>query len=269
MPIRNQLAEGKFKKVLIHCEDLKKESCSLHSYLEEIQILETENRLMDWEIVLLFILLYLKHRSKKVVVRENPNFQKKFIELHKIQKYTKIHDLSISLQDLFQEREDCTTIFDYLLSKRFLKIPAEIKECILHWALGNYSLFLIHTVPTPMEVLFRQAEGNRMITLSYIHSSEGALMPGNRDGLEFVLHDISHAHTFFNPYYNPQGQKEFFRNLIKKWIYLKPYFRDLEFQKKLEYLQCDMNSHPEHLRSYLRAILGESKKRIRDQKKMG
>lgn len=267
MPINNHLAEGKFKKVLISFEDMKKESKNLRPYLEEIQILEKEHRLMEWEIVLLFLILYLKYRSKKVVVRENPNFLKLSVSPNKIQKSINIRDLPSSLKDLLIENDNCTTLFEYLTSKRFLKIPGEIKECILHWAMRDYPIFLTHSIPTPMDVLCTQAEGNRMVTLSYSHSIEGNLMPGNRDAFEFVLHDLSHAHTFYNPYYNPQGQILFFRKLTKKWNYLQPYLRDLEFQKKLEYLQSDMNSHPEHLKSYLKAILGESKKRIRVQKK--
>lgn len=267
MPIYNHLAEGKFKKVLISYDDLKKESKYLHPFLKEIHLLEKEHRLKDWEIVFLFLLLYLKHRSKKYVVNENPNFLKLSVSPQEIQESIKIKELPTSLKDLLSENDTCGTLFEYLISKRFLKIPGEIKECILHWAMGDYSIFLTHSVPSPMDVLCIQAEGNRMITLSYTHSIEGNLMPGNRDAFEFVLHDLSHAHTFFNSYYNPLGQIQFFKNLTKKWNYLRPYLKDLEFQKKIEYLQSDMNSHPEHLRSYLRAILGESKKRIREQKK--
>jgi hypothetical protein len=39
------------------------------------------------------------------------------------------------------------------------------------------------------------------------------------------------------------------------------YFADTEFVKKFHYLMSDMNTHPEHSRQYLRAILIEAELR--------
>lgn len=129
-----------------------------------------------------------------------------------------------------------------------------------------YPIQLIHRVLLPTEVLNLQAHGNRIVTLSYLDSISGDVMIGNRDAFEFVLHDISHAHTFFYSYYDPKGQITFFRFLKNHIGLLGPYVLDKEFQRKLDYLLSDMNSHPEHLKSYFRAILSESKKRIRLKK---
>ncbi len=266
MPIENQQLVGKFRKVLIPDRDLKSEATLLYPYLLEIQALENNCSIQDWEIVLLFILVYLKVRLDNYVVQENDiTFQK--IKLNKENINSKeINSLPLQLQSLFQKKDNCTTIFDYLLTKRFIKLPGELKDCLVNWALGLYPIQLIHRVLLPIEVLTLQSHGDRIVTLSYIDSISGDLMDGNRDAFEFVLHDISHAHTFFHSYYDPKGQITFFRFLKNHIGLLHPYVLDKEFQKKLDYLLSDMNSHPEHLKSYFRAILTESKKRIRLKK---
>ena len=266
MPIDNQQLVGKFRKVLIPDRNLKSEATLLYPYLLEIQELEDISSIHDWEIVLLFILLYLKHRLNNYVVQENdPKYEKIIIPNENI-KSKEIKSLPILLQSLFPKKEECTTILDYLLSKRFIKLPGELKECLVNWALGLYPIQLIHRVLLPTEVLTLQAHGNRIVTLSYLDSISGDVLIGNRDAFEFVLHDISHAHTFFYSYYDPKGQITFFRFLKNHIGLLDPYALDKEFQKKLDYLLSDMNSHPEHLKSYFWAILSESKKRIRLKK---
>jgi hypothetical protein len=267
MPIENQQLVGKFRKVLIPSRNVKSEAPHLNPYLLEIQKLESIGSLLDFEIVLLFILVYLKHRLDNYVVQENDSKYEKFRIINEKLKSKEIHNLPLHLQSLFPKKEKCITIFDYLLSKRFIKLPGELKDCMVNWAMGFYSIQLIHRVLLPLEILNLQAQGNRIVTLSYIDSFSGDLLIGNRDAFEFVLHDISHAHTFFHSYYNPKGQVSFFTFLHHHIRLLHPYESDKEFQKKLDYLLSDMNSHPEHLKSYFRAILSESKKRIRMKKK--
>jgi hypothetical protein len=267
MPIENQQLVGKFKKVLIPYRNLKSEATLLSPYILELQELENTNSIYDWEIVLLFIMVYLKHRLNSYVVQDNdPQYEKIIIPNEKIIS-NEINSLPILLQSLFPKKEKCTTVFDYLLSKRFIKLPGELKDCLVNWALGFYPVRLLHRVLLPLEVLTIQAHGNRIVTLSYTDSLSGDLLIGNRDAFEFVLHDISHAHTFFNAYYDPKGQISFFKFLNNHIGLLHPYRRYDEFQKKLDYLLSDMNSHPEHLKSYFRAILSESKKDIRTKKK--
>ena len=267
MPIENQQLVGKFKKVLISDRNLKSESSLLYPYILEIQELENSSSLHDWEIVLLFIMVYLKHRLNNYVVQENDSKFQNIIVMNEKLKSKEIQSLPILLQSLFPKKEKCVTIFDYLLSKRFIKLPGELKDCLVNWALGLYPIQLVHKVLLPIEVLTLQANGKRIVTLSYPDSLSGDLLLGNRDAFEFVLHDISHAHTFFHSHYDPRGQISFFEFLKNHIRLLIPYRRDEVFQKKLDYLLSDMNSHPEHLKSYFRAILSESKKRIRMKKK--
>ncbi len=267
MPIENQHLVGKFKKILISERNLKSEASLLYPYILEIQELESKSSLHDWEIVLLFILVYLKHRLISYVVQENDTKFQEIIVYNEIIKSNEINSLPILLQSIFPKIEKSTTIFDYLLNKRFIKLPGEIKDCLVNWALGVYPIQLIHEVLLPIEVLNLQADGKRIVTLSFKDSLSGDLVIGNRDALEFVLHDISHAHTFFYSYYNPLGQRSFFSFLKNHIKLLDSYRIDEVFQKKLDYLLSDMNSHPEHLKSYFRAILKESKNRIRLKKK--
>ena len=55
------------------------------------------------------------------------------------------------------------------------------------------------------------------------------------------------------------GQRAFFAALedaIDSGVFA-PHFGDAEFTGKFQYLMSDMNTHPEHSRQYLRAILVE------------
>ncbi|MFO1526302.1 MAG: hypothetical protein U1F16_10060 [Turneriella sp.] len=86
----------------------------------------------------------------------------------------------------------------------------------------------------------------------------GRPVGGTRDAFEFALHDLSHAYTFFQPYYDPQGQADFFAKLNHDVPALSPLAEvDTKFAADLEYCMADMNSHPEHLRQYLRGVIVE------------
>jgi hypothetical protein len=70
--------------------------------------------------------------------------------------------------------------------------------------------------------------------------------------LEFLLHDLEHAHKYFGDPLLERGQRRFFqmlRDRLKTW----PPF-DSQFQDDLDYVRADMNSHPLHMLKYLKAI---------------
>lgn len=264
MPHIGNETQGKFKKVLISKDRLPIEAKQIETELDSLEELYLHNKIQDWETVLLFLLIYLNSRVKKFAIQEKDGKKyQKIIEnsafLTETQT-TKIEDLPHNLKELFINRNECTTIREYLLKTRFLKIKEEIKICLLEWSVRKYSLILEMVFKDPKEILRLQAEGKRIITLSFETARKGELL-GNRDAFEFTLHDLSHAFTFFSPYYDSLGQIKFFRFLYRHLNLLAPYLKDLEFQEKWIYLSSDMNSHPEHLKSYFKAILKESKKK--------
>jgi len=79
------------------------------------------------------------------------------------------------------------------------------------------------------------------------------------DAFEFFLHDLEHAYKFFHSPALYAGQRAFFRALdaaLTRGAFL-PYLDEAVFAGKFRYLMSDMNTHPEHSRQYLRAILIE------------
>jgi hypothetical protein len=79
------------------------------------------------------------------------------------------------------------------------------------------------------------------------------------DAFAFFVHDLEHAWKFFHSPSLRDGQREFFTMLeaaFDRGVFT-PYCSDAEFVARLHYLMSDMNTHPEHGRQYLRAILVE------------
>jgi hypothetical protein len=266
MPSIENKIQGKFKKVLISTEQLSKEAIQNEKILNTLEDLYSQKKIADWEAVLLFILIFLNRRVKNFAIQEREiNKYQKIIENEGFlinQSSTQFEILPEELKNLFINARSCTTIREYLLNTRFLKLKEEIKICLLEWSIGNYSIILDKIPFTPKEMLRLQSLGKRVVTLSFDYAKKGELL-GSRDAFEFTLHDLSHAYTFFSPYYNAEGQIKFFQFLHRHFELLTPYQKDSDFQAKLIYLMSDMNSHPEHLKSYFRAILKESKKKCK------
>ncbi len=270
MPSIGNKLQGKFKKVLISTEELSKEAIQIEKLISTLEDFYSQKKIADWEAVLLFILIYLNRRVKNFAIQEREiNKYQKIIENSEFlinQNSTPIEILPDELKVLFINTTSCVTIREYLLKIRFLKLKEEIKICLLEWSIGKYDIVLDKIPFTPKEMLRLQSLGKRVVTLSFDFAKKGELL-GSRDAFEFTLHDLSHAHTFFSPYYNAKGQIQFYRFLYRHFGLLAPYREDSDFQSKLIYLMSDMNSHPEHLKSYFRAILKESKKNLNLRKK--
>ena len=107
-------------------------------------------------------------------------------------------------------------------------------------------------IPTPLEMLTAQCEGRRYVTLMTAAEDQSRRF-GRHDGaLEFLLHDLEHAHKYFGDAELARAQRRFFQ-LLHARLPLWPAFDD-EFQSSLDYLASDMNSHPLHMLKYLKAI---------------
>ncbi len=121
------------------------------------------------------------------------------------------------------------------------------------WGLvsGAYPLKLRRDIPTPAEMLDRQCEGERYVTLLTADVPIGRF----KDRFEFLMHDLEHAHKFFGDPDLFRAQVKFFNLLRESLPQLEHWRGDPLFEKDLNYLMSDMNSHPVHLFKYMKAIV--------------
>ena len=145
---------------------------------------------------------------------------------------------------------------DLLEPSQLMGVRKDSRLGLLGWLKGHFALRLTHIAPEPQELLRLQSGGQRVVT--WYQNKSGPL--GRHAGpYEFLLHDLEHAQKFYGTGTHRE-QVEFFCQLNgalqKGW--LGPWLKKPGFRAKLEYLMADMNSHPEHLRLYLRAILREA-----------
>ncbi len=150
-------------------------------------------------------------------------------------------------------------LLHYLDRYQFRDVIANVPVALSQWLHGAWRLELREDVPSPRDVLRAQARGTRQITA--ITASARLFEPvlHKPNAFAFFLHDVEHAYKFF---YSPAlyaGQRAFFTALeaaLDRGVFA-PYFDDPTFVDKFQYLMSDMNTHPQHARQYLRAILIE------------
>ena len=131
-----------------------------------------------------------------------------------------------------------------------------VNQCIVGWALEMKPCKLLHHIPSPMEVLRMQANGERVVTmfctlteLSKQHISKLTYMKGMinhaRDPLEFLLHDFKHMEHFTccDTHHEQIG---FFRCMMRlgegnpKQFFLRELGYDRTLWLELEYVISDM-----------------------------
>jgi hypothetical protein len=142
---------------------------------------------------------------------------------------------------------------------QFRGIIANVPTALCQWLRGTWRLELRDEIPTPRDVLRAQAHGVRPVTA--ITAYPRLLQPVLRhaDAFAFFVHDLEHAYKFFHSPALYAGQCTFFAALeaaLDRGVFA-PYFADSTFVEKFHYAMSDMNTHPEHSRRYLRAILIE------------
>jgi hypothetical protein len=97
-----------------------------------------------------------------------------------------------------------------------------------------------------------QCAGQRFVTVMLKPEDQFRSHGRHPGALEFLLHDLEHAHKYFGDPLLAHGQQRFFRFLrdsLNTW----PSF-DSQFERELDYVCADMNSHPLHMLKYLKAI---------------
>lgn len=218
---------SRFKHYLISPSQLKTEALQIREALLEFQRAYAQNEINTGEWATLFIALYLNHRQPKWWMK-------------KAQPWGREGDAFLA----------------YCLSRiELLKLPGAIGRTLYFWQRGEYSLRLTSEVISPYEMLREQAQGRRVVTLAHEQALRGELVDGERDALEFLLHDLVHAGLFFESREHFLAQKNFFSSVLQlvDGGHFDEQKDDKEFQKDFHYLISDMNSHPAHLAAHLKA----------------
>ncbi|BAV33704.1 hypothetical protein SCL_1393 [Sulfuricaulis limicola] len=142
---------------------------------------------------------------------------------------------------------------------QFRGVINNVPMALLQWLRGTWPLILREDIPQPLEVLRMQARGCRAVTALTAYPRLCRPVLNKPHAFAFFLHDLEHAWKFFHSPELHAGQRAFFNaleNVFDRGVFT-PYFNDAEFVTRFHYLMSDMNTHPEHSRQYLRAILVE------------
>ncbi len=149
------------------------------------------------------------------------------------------------------EQKFCEALYEL----KFKKVKQKALSSLTHWLEGKWNFVLIDYIPSPYEVLNWQAAGVRPVTC--ILQEKLSPILNRDDSLEFFLHDLEHGHMFFYHEEKKNMQLEFFNQVklsLESHLW-SPYLEDKNFKEKFFYLISDMNTHKEHYRHYLKAIL--------------
>ncbi len=153
-------------------------------------------------------------------------------------------------------REDLLAVFERY---QFRGVIANVPAALAQWLRGAWPLMLRFDIPPPQEVLRLQAAGIRPVTALTAPARLCRPVLHKPDAFAFFIHDLEHAWKFF---FSPElhaGQRAFFTRLAAACGdgVFAPCLAEAEFTARFQYLMSDMNTHPEHSRQYLRAILVE------------
>lgn len=138
-------------------------------------------------------------------------------------------------------------------------MPGMISSILNDWRAGKVLLRLTTQSLTAHDMLAAQAEGWRYVTVDIDAALSGRTVEETRDAFEFALHDLGHAYAFFKAEYDHAGQVKFFTELLSDLPQLSILAgADDKFAHALNYAMSDMNSHPQHLREFVRGVIVES-----------
>lgn len=253
--------QSRFKAYLRSSEERFKEQEKMIPFCEEMLSLRRDFSLLPCEQTFLFILAYLEVRaSGKWAMKTG--------------RMATSSQRSLALQEVargpfcFLQKFSSRTLMDVVYEYRPRQLPAAIYDILWMWYQEQADLLVVEHVPSSMEMLAAQCVGQRFVTIDAVAARAGALVDGQRDAFEFALHDLAHAHQFYK---NPSEflkQKDFFKQ-VSQFLKSTQIFEggDESLREALDYLISDMNSHSQHLRSYLHAQLIQW--RLRLEKKSG
>ena len=158
-----------------------------------------------------------------------------------------------------QPERRCARLLDWLERYQFRGVIGNVPVALVQWLRGSWPLILREDIPKPLDVLRMQARGTRAVTVITAWPRAREPVLNKPDAFAFFQHDLEHAYKFYHSPALYAGQCAFFARLeaaFDRGVF-SPYFDDAEFVTRFHYLMSDMNTHPEHSRQYLRAILIE------------
>lgn len=142
-------------------------------------------------------------------------------------------------------------------------LRADSRLGLIGWLDGRYPLTLLERIPSPLEMLQVQCEGRRFV--SWLKAMPEDQPIGRHAGpFEFLLHDLEHAHKFYGDSLMHKGQVQVFRQLaanLDQYPIPRLIKDDPRFSGEFTYLLADMNTHPEHMLKFLKAVVLEALKR--------
>ena len=150
-------------------------------------------------------------------------------------------------------------LLDWLERYQFRGVIGNVPVALVQWLRGAWPLILREDIPSPRDILRWQARGTRAVTVITAWPRAREPVLNKSDAFAFFRHDLEHAYKFYHSPALYAGQRAFFARLeaaFDRGVFA-PYFDDAEFVARFHYLMSDMNTHPEHSRQYLRAILIE------------
>lgn len=150
-------------------------------------------------------------------------------------------------------------LLDWLERYQFRGVIGNVPVALAQWLRGAWPLILREDIPSPRDILRWQARGTRAVTVVTAWPRAREPVLNKSDAFAFFRHDLEHAYKFYHSPALYAGQCAFFARLeaaLDRGVFA-PYFDDAEFVIRFHYLMSDMNTHPEHSRQYLRAILIE------------
>lgn len=164
------------------------------------------------------------------------------------------------IQRMVQSQFTHLPFSDHILTQYpFKKVKKKALDALIQWRLDQWPILLVDHLVSPLDLLETQARGQRPVSL--IYQQEPSPILHRKDSFDFFLHDLEHAFLFFSDLKSHQIQTQFFKKLwtscqpsLDQSIWA-PYIKDPVFQSKFIYLISDMNTHIEHYRAYLKAIL--------------
>jgi hypothetical protein len=138
---------------------------------------------------------------------------------------------------------------------QFKKIKGKAIECLKRWHDGEWNLVLSEKIFTPFEVLDYQVQGIRPVTMKMKRFEDPILH--RKSSLDFFVHDLEHGYMFFHDENLKNMQIRFFKDIKDsldrgEW---NERLKDADFREKFHYLISDMNTHEEHYKAYLQAII--------------
>jgi hypothetical protein len=95
-------------------------------------------------------------------------------------------------------------------TRRLRGIPEVVATGLLAWARGGRPARLVARIPDAREILRRQSQGQRFVSLIEDAEARAHGDPRHPDGLSFALHDLCHLEKFVDPAHH-RGQVGFFR----------------------------------------------------------